>query len=229
MGLLDQLRLIDGARVWGIVQCTNKNPWLERLLRDWKKEQQRVVVAHQGKQKLPPSGTIIIGKNIPVVVKEIQDALQEVSQLRIGKRIHHGYLEGFSLKEIHKIARELTAVHFLLELPCEPDAEFLVERQTLQQWVSGKFWDQLIFAIPLDIFLEKLETTRNDESAWKFLSNDLKPLFEQKWPAAIVLSGNRSTREENQVMLLIRDIMQQLPQIKVGVFRNADNTIHWMG
>ncbi len=233
MGLLEQLTLKDGARVWAIVQCVGKNHWLDRVIRDFKKQQKPVVLANLNRQKLPPSGTIIIGKNIPVVVQEIQEALSGAPVVRIGKRIRNGHLEGFSLKELHKITQQVPDVHFLIELPCDPDENFWLKKSAIHQWVGQNYWDQLLIAAPMDGFLERLTPPADSDTLhWEFFTDKdqgLQLLFGQNWPAGVVLSGAENTRDENQVMLLVRELIQQFPDVRVGVFKSTNNTIQWAG
>ncbi len=229
MTLLEQLQKIETVRVWGIAECFQKNLLLERMIRAYRKKKMPVVVAHTGTKKMPPAGTIIIGKNIPVVCSEIQEVLETPEVVVIGKRIANSRLEGFTFTEMKKILRTLPDYPFLLELPCEPPENALLPAKEVKKCGKASLWDQLVVSMPVSVFLERLQ---NGEKSFKpetaLQEAGLLSLFQQQWPAVFILTGVQETRDENQAMLLIREMKRYAPEFTVGLYKTANNAIHWV-
>ncbi len=228
MTLLEQLQKRESARILGIAECSPKQILLERLVREFKKKKQPLVLAHVGFKKMPPSGTIVIGKSIPIVCQEVQEALESPEPIILGKRIAHSRLEGFSYSELKKITRTLGDVPFFIELNCPETDHFLPEKE-VNQWAKKNLWDQLVISMPVTTFLERLAPGDNRFSPDTFFNNSgVAPLFNQKWPTVLVLTGTDDTRLENQTMLLVREIKQQYPPFTVGLYHPGNNVIHWI-
>ena len=231
MGLWEQLFVKDDSQIIGIADFSPKATLVSALLKEFKRKKRPLVINPGNNKKLPPSGTIIIGKSLPVVAEEIQQAVQNSTPVLIGKRIQHAQLQGFTLKEIKKLSKLIDTIPILMDMQPHDHPQHLVAPEDLDRWTKYPHWHHFLLSIPAEVFLDKLQDAGQQTITLDPVIDEqhgILPLFRQKWPAALVLTEIGDTRKENQLLVLIHEIKQQVPEIAVALYDSGNNTIEWV-
>lgn len=181
---------------------------IRRITGELARKGKRVLLISDEDQKLPVKGSVVLGKQLPILVNQISKEFDHQRTLIAGKQLRNNIVEGFNWQSLKFISQALPADYLLIDLNALPES-----KTVLPGWMQQGFWDQLVYCVDID-----------DWESQNRLSTDLQyaasKLFFQDWPALLFFNGIDATSRENLVISFSRELHQKgIRHIALGNLR----------
>lgn len=188
---------------------------MRRMMNEVVRNRKRVLVVSTVTQRLPASGTVVVGAFLPFLLESIAAEYQKHPAVYAAKAVGDRCLRGFSLAEIETLKQALLADFLLIDLGEQP----LAPGNEGREWLRHHPWDQMVCC--LDITQLDRPAARTGESAGTdhhFFSPELfrgqiqphascgQVIFGQPWPALLFFNQVNMLPRESRAILLSREL-----------------------
>lgn len=170
---------------------------IRRITGELARKGKRVLLISDEDQKLPVKGSVVLGKQLPILVNQIIKEFAHQRILIAGKQLRNKTVEGFNWQSLELISQALPADYLLIDINAFPQ-----NQAVLPAWMQRGFWDQLVYCVDIDDWKTQNRLSENLQSA-------TGNLFFQDWPALLLFNGIDATARENLAISFSRELHQK--------------------